>query len=128
MALPRVAWLLAAVLLGAVATAAAQEIPTEPLRFDEAGRVAVAKGRISGGESVDLTFTAQGGERVVAQLDAGTNGYFNVLPPGSTGEAIFIGSTDGGRFEGKLDVPGEYRLRIYQMRATARRGEAFDWE
>jgi hypothetical protein len=127
MVMPRVAILLATLLLGLGATAVAQDIRTEPLRFDAEGRVAVAKGRVVGGETVDLTLIAQGGERIVAQLDAGTRGYFNVLPPGSDGEAIFIGSAEGGRFEGGLDSPGEYRLRIYQMRASGRRGEAFDY-
>ncbi|MEW9838607.1 hypothetical protein [Mesorhizobium marinum] len=49
--------------------------------------------------------------------------YFNVLPPGSNDEAIFIGSTEGNNFAGTLSVSGAYKIRVYQMRSTARRGE-----
>jgi hypothetical protein len=106
----------------------AQAPRVERLRFDDAtGQVAIASGRVAGSDSVDLVLEASGGERVVAVLAAGTNGYFNLLPPGSNGEAIFIGSTSGNRFEGTLQQPGEYRFRIYQMRASARRGESFDY-
>jgi hypothetical protein len=41
--------------------------------------------------------------------------YFNVLPPGSTGEAIFNGSMDGNHFKGKLPGDGVYTIRVYLM-------------
>ena len=120
-------WLLAAFAVLLAGGATAQTPRSEPLRFDAGGTLAVASGRVVGDDGIDLVLEARGGERVVAVLEAGSNGYFNVLPPGSTGEAIFIGSTSGERFEGTLESPGEYRFRIYQMRATARRGESFDY-
>lgn len=49
--------------------------------------------------------------------------YFNLLPPGSSDEAIFIGSRDGDSFAGTLPATGAYRIRVYQMRASARRAE-----
>lgn len=120
-------WLLAAFAVMLADGAMAQAPRSEPLRFDAAGTVAVASGRVTGSDGIDLVLEARGGERVVAVLEAGANGYFNVLPPGSTGEAIFIGSTSGERFEGTLEQAGEYRFRIYQMRASGRRGESFDY-
>ncbi|MCE3002833.1 MAG: hypothetical protein LW860_09070 [Xanthomonadaceae bacterium] len=120
-------WLLAACAVMLADGAMAQAPRSEPLRFDDGGTVAVASGRVTGSDRIDLVLEARGGERVVAMLEAGANGYFNVLPPGSTGEAIFIGSTSGERFEGTLEQAGEYRFRIYQMRASGRRGESFDY-
>lgn len=115
----------AAVLLLCLAGAAvAQDIPSRPLVFEAGRNVALVEGRLAGDDTVDYVFDARGGERVTAILEAGTIGYFNVLPPGSQGEAIFIGSSEGDRFSGILDKPGEYRFRVYQMRATARRGES----
>lgn len=122
------AWWLGSLLGFATWAAVAQAPRVETLRFDDTtGQVAVASGRITGGDSVDLILAASGGERIVAVLEAGDLGYFNLLPPGSNDEAIFIGSTSGERFEGTLEQPGEYRFRIYQMRASARRGESFDY-
>jgi hypothetical protein len=40
---------------------------------------------------------------------------------------MFIGSVEGNRYSGTLDAPGDYRFRIYQMRASARRGETTDY-
>lgn len=116
--------LAAALLTCAVGAAAAQDIPSKPLQFDSRRNVALVDGQLTGDETVDYVFSARGGERVSALLEAGSIGYFNVLPPGSQGEAIFIGSRDGDHFEGTLDTPGDYRFRVYQMRATARRGES----
>lgn len=114
--------------LACIAGAVAAQAPrSERLQFDAEGTLAVATGRITGSDGIDLLLEARGGERIVAVLEAGANGYFNVVPPGSSGEAIFIGSTQGERFEGTLDARGEYRFRIYQMRASGRRGEAFDY-
>lgn len=120
-------WLLAAFAVMLAGGAMAQAPRSEPLRFDAGGTVAVASGRVTGSDGIDLVLAARGGEHVVAVLEAGSNGYFNVLPPGSTGEAIFIGSTSGERFEGTLEQAGEYRFRIYQMRASGRRGESFEY-
>jgi len=38
--------------------------------------------------------------------------YFNVLPPGSTGEAIFVGSSEGNHLSA-LPSDGDYTIRVY---------------
>jgi hypothetical protein len=118
---------LAALLFGFAGASVAQDIPAKPLVFEAGGRVALAEGRLVGDNTIDYVLTARGGENVTAVLESGSIGYFNVLPPGSSGEAIFIGSSEGNRFSGTLAAPGEYRFRVYQMRASARRGEATDY-
>jgi hypothetical protein len=63
---------------------------------------------------------------VALKTSNGAN-YFNVLPPGSTGEAIFIGSTSGNDWTGPLPADGEYTVRVYLMRSAARRNETADY-
>ena len=42
--------------------------------------------------------------------------YFNILPPGSNGEAIYNGSMDGNDAIGiKLPKNGDYTIRVYLM-------------
>lgn len=36
---------------------------------------------------------------------------------------MFVGSTSGNRFDGALRASGDYRIRVYLMRAAGRRGE-----
>jgi hypothetical protein len=52
-----------------------------------------------------------------------TASYFNVIPPDAENEGIFAGSRDGNRFQGILDLDGDWKIRVYLIRAAARRGE-----
>ena len=87
----------------------------ETVQFAKGSTGASLKGKIKGRESVNYKFTAKAGQTMIAELksDKASN-YFNVLPPGSE-DAIFIGSTLGNRFEGKLPKDGEYTIRLYLM-------------
>ena len=87
-----------------------------------AGRNGVTlKGRIEGDAFVDYLLRAGGGQALSVTL-SGSHGqnYFNVLPPGSE-SAMFIGSGEGSRFERIAPTDGVYVLRVYLMRAAARR-------
>lgn len=46
--------------------------------------------------------------------------FFNILAPGSTGEAVYVGSINGNSFSGPVPGTGNTTVRVYQMRATAR--------
>lgn len=122
--------MLSSVILGIVLATtlpalAADAIRKEAIQFAKGSSGASVSGRITGDETVDYTLRAKAGQTLHVNLKAdSTMAYFNVLPPGSTGEAIFIGSTLGDTFEGMLEVDGEYTVRVYQMRAGARRGES----
>ena len=114
--------ILLAATLPSLATA---DIRKEAIQFAKGTTGASVSGRITGDETVDYTLRAKAGQTLHVNLKADSAmAYFNVLPPGSSGEAIFIGSTLGDTFEGKLDMDGEYTVRVYQMRAGARRGES----
>jgi hypothetical protein len=49
--------------------------------------------------------------------------YFNVLPPGSKDVAMYAGQT-GEDFKGVLPTDGDYTIRVYLVRAAARRNES----
>lgn len=94
------------------------------VRFRAGGDSANYSGRISGDGTARYFIDARAGQemRVALRADNGAT-YFNVLPAGSQ-QAIFIGSTEGNRFNGRLPGTGRYVIEVYLMRAAARRNEA----
>jgi hypothetical protein len=51
--------------------------------------------------------------------------YFNILPPGSSGEAIYNSSINGNDATNiVLPKSGDYTIRVYQMGAAADEGRA----
>ena len=53
--------------------------------------------------------------------------FFNVLTPGSTGEAIFVGSRDGNHFKAELPADGVYTLRVYLMGGAKESGKPVNY-
>jgi hypothetical protein len=103
---------------------AAEGIRKVPIHFKEGASQASIQGHIKGGETVDYVLRAQAGQTMTVNLKTSNPmAYFNVLPPGSD-EAIFIGQVGGPHFEGKLPKNGDYRIRVYLVRAAARRNES----
>jgi hypothetical protein len=84
----------------------------------------VIKGRLSGRKSIDYLVRAAAGQALEVSLDASNRmTYFNILPPGSTGEAMFAEGGGERQFDGKLPADGVYTIRVYLIRAAARRNE-----
>lgn len=91
-------------------------IHTHPLQFAKGSSGTTVKGSITGDGAADYKLRARGGQTLKVKLSGGKpSPYFNVLPPGGTGEAIFIGSRDGDAAALTLPVDGEYTIRVYQM-------------
>ena len=107
---------------------AADAIESRPLQFARGATSATVKGALKGNQIVDYILRAKAGQTLAVALKT-SNGanYFNVLPPGSTGAAIFIGSIGGNDWTGPLPADGEYRVRVYLMRSAARRHERADY-
>jgi hypothetical protein len=81
-------------------------------------------GTISGEQYVDYRLQLNAGQMFSVKMQGlGGSPYFNVMEPGSTGQAIFVGSNSGNSFEAETGRSGIYTIRVYQMRATGRRGE-----
>ena len=89
--------------------------------FEKGNDNAAINGTVTGDDYVDYLLGARAGQTMAVSLTPGeSNGdatvYFNILPPGSTGEAIYNGSIAGRDATG-VDLPktGDYTIRVYQM-------------
>ena len=104
----------------------AQEARDESVRFAPGTSSATIKEIITGYQSVNYKLGAKAGQHMVVVLktDNGSN-YFNIFVPGKGpgDEAMFIGSQQGGHYEGTLPADGEYTVQVYLMRNAARRSE-----
>jgi hypothetical protein len=112
--------LLAASLL-AFATAPALAQMVADVKFQPGNYGTMVSGTITGNEYFDYRLGAKAGQEMFVELNVdGTNGngsaFFNILPPGSQGEAIFIGSMNDGNST-KIELPkdGTYTIRVYLM-------------
>lgn len=123
-------WLSATVIVAAAAT----EAPADPDRRVEV--VTLDKGEISrtfqgtlrGREYIDFQIAAGAGQRLGVTLRRGNvMNYFNIISPGAN-EAMFIGSQSGHQARRMLAADGVYTIRLYLMRAAARRNEHSDYE
>ncbi|CDO37013.1 MULTISPECIES: hypothetical protein [Novosphingobium] len=106
-----------------LAGTALAQITTTTISFPKGGTSATVAGTIVGGAIRDYEVRAGEGQTMRVNMSGSSIVYFNVLPPGSDNEAIFTGSTEGNSFSGTLSASGAYKIRVYQMRASARRGE-----
>jgi len=96
----------------------------ERLSFAAGETSTKVSGKIRGYQFVDYQLPVKSGQSIeVTFTPSNLSAYFNVLPPGSNDEAIFIGSTSGNRFAGRLSADGIYTFRVYLMRNAARRNE-----
>lgn len=81
-------------------------------------------GSITGRNFIDYRIRLGVGQMFSVNMRVlGGTPYFNVLEPGSTVEAIFVGSRSGNQFEVRTGRAGVYTIRVYQMRSSERRGE-----
>lgn len=104
------------------------EIPTEQVMFEPGASSATVKGTIVGDGTLDYVVNARAGQIMTVNLtaeSASTN--FNVLPPKSDGEAIFIGSTEGASYSGALPADGDYKVRVYLMGNAADTGASVNF-
>ena len=112
--------------LAFVAAFSADDIRKETVKFGQGSTGTTIKGNIKGRETVDYIVAAKGGQTIAVNFKTSNRmAYFNVLPPGSE-TALFVGSSDatGEHFSGQLPADGDYTLRVYLMRAAARRNES----
>lgn len=106
-------------------TLVSAQIQTKKVSFPAGQSSTKISGTIKGEQTIDYTVSAKANQQMSVSLTTkNTALYFNVLPPGSEGEAIFIGSTEGNKFTGTLNTDGVYKIRVYLMRSAARRNES----
>ena len=114
-----IGWILSLVILTAVGAAQAQM--SADVKFAPGNYGTMLSGTIRGNEYFDYKLGAKSGQEMFVELSvSGTNGdgtvYLNILPPGSEGEAIYVGSMDEDR-SATIQLPenGEYTIRVYLM-------------
>jgi hypothetical protein len=101
----------------------ALDIPKEYVHFKKDEPGATLNGQLQGDQTIDYVFRASAGQIMKVTLKSSNrSNYFNVMTTGED-SAMFIGSTSGDQFEGKLPKDGEYTVRVYLMRNAARRNE-----
>jgi hypothetical protein len=111
--------LLTAVLLLGTAFTAEAKSTTQQIVFGKDKTGITLNGKIKGRDVIDYQLRANANQTMRVDLMAGKAAtYFNVLPPGSTGEAMFVGSIDGDHFKAKLPSNGVYTIRLYLMGAA----------
>ena len=101
-----------ALLTGTALTAEA----AKQIAFGKGKSSTSVSGKVTGSDGMDYTLRASAGQTMIVDMKASKGAaYFNVLPPGSTGEAMFVGSRDGNHFKGELPADGDYTIRVYLM-------------
>jgi len=102
-------------------------IRQEKVQFAKGASSAVIKGQLKGDAMVDYVVRAAAGQTLSVKLQkTNAQNYFNVMPPGSTGSAMFVGDS-GENYTGVLPADGDYIVRVYLMRPAARRGEVSNY-
>lgn len=115
-----VAMLLSAPL--AAATASAQTVT--PLQFARGASSATVTGAIKGYNYTDYRVVVRAGQKLSVNFRVlAGSAYFNVMEPGQREVAIYNSSMGEQRYTGTTAHAGAYTIRVYQMRASARRGE-----
>ena len=128
--IPRFASLTACALLGlALQVSPALAQSRTVVHFQKGNDNAAATDTIKGEQYHDYVLGAKQGQTLSAAISMDkTNGhgtvYFNILPPGSQGEAIFNGSMDGDYGSVKLPKSGDYVIRVYLMGDDADSGKS----
>lgn len=114
--MPRIVFLAATLAVPLLASAQT----SEQVEFASGESGASVSGEITGQDYRDYLLSARSGQQMsvdlsVTESDGDGTVYFNILPPGSEGEAIYIGSLDGNSADVTLPEDGTYAIRVYQM-------------
>lgn len=118
--------LAAAALLAAVPAAAQQVVP---VTFAKGKSSATVTGSITGDQDRTYTVDARAGQKMTVTLKRtkGANTEMNIwapdTAPGGADTALSAGAIDPYNVTTTLPANGRYRIQVYQMRASARRGE-----
>ena len=121
--------LLVCLLVGALLTSIALTAEAaKQIAFGKGKSSASISGKVQGNNDVDYVIRASAGQTMTVDFKAGKSAaYFNVLPPGSTGEAIFVGSSEGNHFKASLPADGDYTIRVYLMGGAKDSGKPINY-
>ena len=116
--------ILAGFIFNASLVCAQGDIQQQDVQFEKGAYGTTLNGQIKGYQIIDYRLRARAGQVMTVAFKPGNlSAYFNVLPPGSSNLALFVGSIYGNHFKSPLPTDGVYTLRVYLMRNAARRHE-----
>ena len=106
--------------IGLTLASAATAQTTAEVKFAPGNFGTMVSGTIIGDEYIDYQLGAQAGQEMFVDLtvtDSNGSGtvYFNILPPGSDGVAIYNSSMEGNTTTVDLPESGTYAIRVYHM-------------
>jgi uncharacterized protein YraI len=105
----------------------ARDILQERIVFAQGTSGTTINGRITGDNITDYLLRATAGQQMTVTFAPDNSfAYFNVLQ-GDDPTALHVGSRDGGAYSGTVPATGDYRIRVYLMRAAARRDEVANY-
>ena len=110
--------ILAVTLAAWMVPASAQDV--SDVKFKPGDFGAMVSGTIIGDQYIDYRLGAKAGQKMLIDLVVeASNGsgtvYYNVLPPESSGEAVYNSSIDGNTTTVTLPKSGTYSIRVYHM-------------
>jgi len=110
----------------AVTAQAADKVTVVPVQFAKGAHSATVKGSFKGYDSINYTLVAKAGQTMTVNISGSSNANFNVFAPGAIpGQAEAMGTGYvNEKWQSILPASGKYTIQVYQMRASARRGEA----
>lgn len=76
---------------------------------------AAVEASVTGHGYRDYVLGAAAGQTMGVSLITDGTAYFNILPPGGDGVALYIGSIDGRDASVELPSDGDYTIRVYLM-------------
>ncbi|MEM1367336.1 MAG: hypothetical protein AAGG02_04815 [Cyanobacteria bacterium P01_H01_bin.15] len=108
------------------------EVRTETVQFPAGSSGTTIRSSVQGYDSVDYVLGAQAGQAMTVKLTTNhLSNYFNIYAPENIpgqDEAMYVGSSSGNRFDGRLPASGNYTVRVYLMRNAARRNEIANYQ
>ncbi|MGE6117748.1 g-type lysozyme inhibitor [Aeromonas salmonicida] len=108
-----------------VSVQAADKVTTVPVQFAKGSHSAQVKGKFAGYDTINYALVAKAGQTMKVAITGSDNANFNVFAPGAMpGNAEALGSGYvRSDWQAALPASGKYLIQVYQMRASARRGE-----
>jgi hypothetical protein len=116
-------------LTGVLSATSVRADESKVVSFGKGKSETTISGKVSGNNIVDYILAARAGQTLIVDFKGGKGAnYFNVMPPNSTYEAVFVGSRDGNHYEGELTSDGNWVIRVYLMGAAKDSGKPVNFK
>ena len=98
------------------------------INFAKGNDNASVKGTIKGRAYRDYKLGVGNGQTLGVSMTGSNSVNFNILPPGSKGEAVYNSSVEGRDATGIKTVKGDHTIRVYLMGAAETSGKAYPYQ